>query len=97
MNIRFLEPAIRELDETISFFEHEQEGLGDTFVTDVTHALNSIAAFPNAWHPLSPRTRRCRLRRFPYGLIYQIRENELLIIAVAHLHRNPDYWKNRVA
>ena len=96
MNIRFLEIAGRELDEAIAYCNHEKEGLGQVFWLDVKHALGNIAAFPSAWHRLSTRSRRCRLRHFPYGLIYQIRQQELLIVAVAHLHRKPDYWKKRM-
>jgi mRNA-degrading endonuclease RelE of RelBE toxin-antitoxin system len=40
--------------------------------------------------------RRCRLRRFPYGLIYAIDEGDILIVAVAHTHRRPDYWRDRM-
>jgi len=95
MNMRYLHVASRELDDAIKYYNAEREGLGDEFLEEVNHAIKGIALFPEAWHPLSPRTRRCRLRRFTYGLIYQIRQDELLIIAVAHLHRKPGYWKNR--
>lgn len=96
MNIRFLKVASQELDEAVRFYNRERQGLGDDFLLEVKHALNGLALFPEAWHPLSRRTRRCRLRRFPYGLIYQVRKDELLIVAVAHLHRKPGYWKVRV-
>jgi len=96
MNMRFLDVASQEVNDAIDFYNAEREGLGDDFWVEVKHALNSIIIFPKAWHPLSLRTRRCRLRRFPYGVIYQVRKHELLVIAVAHLHRKPGYWKNRV-
>ncbi|CAN5490471.1 hypothetical protein BH10PSE6_BH10PSE6_28480 [soil metagenome] len=40
--------------------------------------------------------RRCRLSRFPYGLIYTIDKYDVLVLAVAHLHRRPDYWRDRL-
>jgi hypothetical protein len=33
--------------------------------------------------------------RFPYGVIYQVTDEEVFIIAVMHLNREPNYWKNR--
>jgi hypothetical protein len=36
------------------------------------------------------------MRRFPYGLIYEYTETEILVLAVANLHRNPDAWEGRL-
>ena len=96
MRIRFLEIAQVELDEAIGYHNYEVPGLGDAFLTEVLDTLDRIGKFPEAWHPCSKRTRRCQVRRFPYGVIYQIREKEILVIAVSHLHRRPDYWKDRI-
>jgi hypothetical protein len=58
--------------------------------------VGRIEAHPDAWQPLSANTRRCRTRKFPYGVIYQNRAGEILIVAVAHLHRKPGHWSDRV-
>jgi hypothetical protein len=34
-------------------------------------------------------------RRFPYGVVYQILESEILVVAITHLHRRPGYWRDR--
>lgn len=39
--------------------------------------------------------RRMILSRFPYKLLYSIETDCIYIIAVAHLHRAPDYWVDR--
>jgi toxin ParE2 len=96
MKITFLEIAQIEMDDAIEYYNYEAPGLGDQFLTEVLNALDRIGEFPEAWHPCSRRTRRCRTRRFPYGIIYQTRETEILVIAVANLHRKPDYWKDRI-
>jgi toxin ParE2 len=96
MRIRFLEIARIELDEGIQYYNQEARGLGETFLTEVLKAVNRIGKFPEAWHPYSKRTRRCQIRRFPYAVVYQIREDEILVVAVAHLHRTPGYWKDRI-
>lgn len=96
MRFRFLEIAKVELDEAIQFYNYEAAGLGDDFLTEVLDALDRIAKFPAAWHPCSRRTRRCQTRRFPYGIIYQVRKEEILVIAIANLHREPNYWEDRL-
>jgi hypothetical protein len=45
---------------------------------------------------LGGETRRCLLRRFPYGLIYALDQDDILILAVAHTRREPGYWRDRL-
>ncbi|MFB3884704.1 MAG: type II toxin-antitoxin system RelE/ParE family toxin [Thermodesulfobacteriota bacterium] len=96
MRIRFLEIAQIELDDAIAYYNYEVPGLGGAFLTDVVNSLDRIGRFPEAWQTCSKRTRRCQTRRFPYGIIYQIRKDEILVVAIANLHRKPDYWKDRI-
>ena len=96
MKINFLEIAQIELDDAVEYYNHEVAGLGDAFLNEVLSALDRIGEFPEAWHTCSERTRRCQTRRFPYGIIYQIRNQDFLIVAIANLHRKPDYWKDRI-
>jgi hypothetical protein len=96
MRIRFLETAGIELDDAIEYYNYEVPGLGDAFLTEVLNALDRIGKYPEAWQPSSKRTRRCQIRRFPYGIMYQIRKDEILVVAIANLHRKPDYWKDRI-
>ncbi|MCL4457327.1 MAG: type II toxin-antitoxin system RelE/ParE family toxin [Nitrospirae bacterium] len=96
METRFLEIAQIELDETIEYYNSESPGLGDSFLLDVLTTIERIRHFSKAWHPFSSVTRRCQLRQFPYGIIYQTLDTEILIVAVANLHRKPDYWQDRI-
>lgn len=95
MKVKFLDEAQRELDEAIEFYNNESYGLGSVFLQEVLNAIDRIANFPTAWHPLSKNTRRCQTRRFPYGLIYTQLENTILIISVSNLHRKPNHWDDR--
>ena len=96
MRIRFLEIAQIELDDAIEYYNCEVPGFGEAFLTEVLNTLDRIGKYPEAWQPSSKRTRRCQTRRFPYGIMYQIRKNEILVVAIANLHRRPDYWKDRI-
>ena len=85
-----------ELDEGIEYYNAQRSGLGFEFMDQVQSAVARIKQYPDAWQPLSRRTRRCLVKQFPYGIIYQLRSNEILIVAITHLHRKPDYWANRL-
>lgn len=97
MKIRFLLPARRELKDAVHYYNAQRARLGDEFRDEVWETIQRIKKFPEAWHPLSASIRRCQMNRFPYGLIYVASKNEILVIAVAHLHRAPEYWRDRAA
>lgn len=97
MTISVLEIAQFEFDEAVSYYNGQVPGLGDAFLLETMAAIERIRRFPDAWHPLDEHVRRCRLRRFPYGLVYSATDGDILIVAVAHSHRRPDYWRDRIS
>jgi plasmid stabilization system protein ParE len=96
VNVRVLEVARQELDEAVSYYNSQVSGLGNAFLLEAVAAIERIRQFPDAWHPLGENLRRCRLRRFPYGLIYHADKSDILVVAVAHTHRRPGYWRDRL-
>lgn len=96
MNVRFLEAARNDLREAIRSYNEQRPGLGRDLRDEVNATIERIIRLPEAWRPLSKNTRRCRTHRFPYGVIYQLRSDEILIVAIAHLHREPGYWVDRL-
>ncbi|MBG9387741.1 type II toxin-antitoxin system RelE/ParE family toxin [Caenimonas aquaedulcis] len=95
MNVRLLAPAQVELDEAVIRYAEQAPGLGDAFLIEVMKVFNLIAQFPQAWHPLAPDVRRCRLNRFPYSVVYSNQDDDVVVLAIAHQHRSPTYWRNR--
>jgi plasmid stabilization system protein ParE len=95
MMVEFLAPAQAELAEAVAYYDSQEQGLGSQFAAEVRRTIQRILQYPEAWSSISKRTRRCRTSKFPYGIIYQIRSNVVLIVAVMHLHREPRTWKSR--
>jgi plasmid stabilization system protein ParE len=91
---RFTSAALKELTQAILYYEQRENGLGTAFLDEIEATLDRILQHPSAWHQLSSRTRRCRTHRFPFGLIYQIRTDEILITSVMDLRRDPGRWKD---
>jgi plasmid stabilization system protein ParE len=92
MRVVFLEPAARELQSAVRYYELELAGLGQQFKQEVRRAVRRITEYPEAWSIERDSIRRCLLHRFPYKLLYAIRDQQIIVLAVAHQHRKPDYW-----
>jgi plasmid stabilization system protein ParE len=91
---RFTSAALTELRQATLYYEERENGLGSVFLDEIEAALKRVLRNPAAWHQLSTRTRRCRTHRFPFGLIYQVRTDEILITSVMDLRRDPVRWKD---
>ena len=95
MNFRFRKEAERELSESASWYESQNPGLGQRFLDQIQIALAGIAERPLLYSQLRPNIRRCSLRRFPFGILYKIEGEMVVVVAVIHGKRNPGRWKNR--
>jgi hypothetical protein len=84
------------LTEAFEYYEKQRAGLGGEFLDEVEAAFERIRLNPTAWARVEGDIRRCRTKRFPYGVIYRVKLDTIEIIAVMHLHREPNYWKNRI-
>ena len=95
MNYEFHPEAESEFFEAINYLEGQEWGLGKAFAREIFASIRKITFFPFAWTPISKNARRILVNRFSYGIIYQVNGDEILIVAVMHLSRKPNYWKGR--
>jgi len=96
MEVRFHRLAAREFREAQKWYESRRTGLSGDFVTEVDRALERITSHPDRWPIYRNRFRRVRLRRFPSSIFYSLERADLiLVLAVAHVRRRPDYWLRR--
>ena len=96
MTFRFLPPAQAELLEGISYYSTIRAELGLRFEQAVADAVRSAVAHPERGAPRSKNTRRWLVKGFPFGIIYRVNEAGLLVVAVAHQRKRPEYWVQRV-
>jgi hypothetical protein len=97
MNLGITPAAAEEVEAAFLYYESQVPGLGFQFLSALEEGYRHILSNPKAWTALPSKSslRRCLLRRFPYGLIYEIVGNGIAIYAVMHLSRKPGYWKGR--
>jgi plasmid stabilization system protein ParE len=95
MTVAFLPIAKTELDDAVEYYDLELPGLGQRFKEEVRSALKRISVFPEAWSLIRPGIRKCIMHKFPYNILYTIEEESIVVLALAHHHRNPEYWIER--
>lgn len=96
MKVRFLSPAQSEVDDAVVWYDSQSRSLGTKFLDELDRTIRRIVAFPLASTIIEEDLRRCLLSRFPYGIIYGVDSDTVIVIAVAHLHREPRYWIDRL-
>ncbi|MBX3089269.1 type II toxin-antitoxin system RelE/ParE family toxin [Microbacterium istanbulense] len=95
-------PAAREeyLD-ALAWYDDQEAGLGNRLGDDLDNAVDFIREWPDSGPLYRGRQRIPRLRRkgtdvFPYGIIYFVRDDEVIVVAYAHERRRPGYWRRRL-
>ena len=96
MRVAFHPLARAEYREAAAFYEQRRAGIGARFTLEVESVLSRISESPERWRLVEQDVRRCLARRFPYGVFYTIEPNFVLVVAVAHSHRKPGYWRERL-
>ena len=84
------------MNEAALFYEGRSAGLGLDFLEEVEQTVASILTHPTSGPVISQNIRRRIVRRFPFGVLYAVQGDQIVIVAVAHLKRRPHYWKGRI-
>jgi toxin ParE2 len=96
VKVRFLRIAQAELQQAVAYYQLQASGLGDEFRLEVLSAVDRISEFPAAWQIVDASIRRYQLNRFPYALVYTEDGPDIVVLSVAHLHRSPEGWRDRL-
>ncbi|MFI5381818.1 MAG: type II toxin-antitoxin system RelE/ParE family toxin [Tepidisphaerales bacterium] len=101
MKLRIDPDAGQEATDAADWYDQKKPGLGGDFLDELAAAKQVIAEHPARWPrypdaPLHRQIHRYRLDRFPYHIVYEIRNDEILVVAIAHVARKPGYWSRRL-
>ncbi|WP_437994134.1 type II toxin-antitoxin system RelE/ParE family toxin [Sorangium sp. So ce145] len=89
--------AEREAREAFLWYAARDPRVADRFEAQVLTVFSRIAEAPEQGLEIEPGIRRMLLHRFPYGLLYAVEPDRLIVLAVMHLRRRPGNWRGRGA
>ena len=94
-DVRLHRLARSEMVEEALKLDRKQPGLGDRFIDALHQTFDSIGFMPEAgfFHERGSRMRMAR--PFSYGILYRIEADAVLVLAIGHLGRSPEYWTKR--
>lgn len=95
-SVRFIAEARREYLAEVRYYAAVEPGLGARFAQAVEDAVARVVAFPNIGTPSVAQTRRVIVLGFPFSVYYRLEKDELVVYAVSHHAREPNYWTPRV-
>ena len=93
--VLFHPSAVEEARAAHRWYAERSKHAAAAFLSELDTAIAEIAESPDRWPAYFAGTRRYLLRRFPFLVVYRQQDSAIQVIAVAHGHRRPAYWKHR--
>jgi plasmid stabilization system protein ParE len=87
--------AERDIEIARNWYDTQQFGLGEAFLSAVQERLEAIRQFPEACPKIHKTVRRALVRRFPYLIFYLPSPSKIIVLAVLHTSRNPANWPHQ--
>lgn len=97
MKWEFHPEALDEYESAASYYAERDPELQLRFIESIENSIERILEAPTRWRVIDEDVRRCLAQVFPYGVLYTIEADSILILAVMHFSREPGYWKQRIA
>ncbi len=87
-----------DLDKIFVWYEEQKPDLGFDFIFEFEAVLNKISRNPYYASYIIKQARSASLKKFPYHVIYEVDEQDkkVIVLAIAHHHRNPEWFRQRL-
>lgn len=94
-SVVFRAAAEADLREAYQWYEAQREGLGESFLLSIEAASAAIQRSPESYPIVYKHVHRALIRRFPFGIFYLVEAEQVVVIAVLHVRRDPKHWQRR--
>ena len=87
--------AVAEAAAARQWYQARSPGAAEAFLAEFDVGIENIRTSPELYPPYRHGTRCYLMRRFPYLIVYRTTPTAVQVVAIAHGHRRPGYWKAR--
>ncbi len=94
--VQYHDGAAADVKTALAWYQKRSGKAAVDFIEELGQAVETIRQAPDRWPAGKNNTRRFLLWRFPFSIIYSEQESVVIIWAVAHGNRRPEYWAHRL-
>lgn len=95
LRYRLHREAERELLGAALYYQDRDPNIGRNLLRTFRAAMDQIVRFPVSCAIFDVAVRQKPLGKFPFSILYQIREGQIFVVAFMHQSRKPGYWAGR--
>lgn len=92
----FHREADQEYTAAAEYYADLDPQLGARFHDEIERLIAEACTHPRAYRRVRGEIRRHFSAVFPYGILFEDRPEMVRILVVMNLHRDPDYWLQRM-
>ena len=85
-----------DIKEAAMHYADISERVLDVFWKELDCVLASIQKNPRSHHFASCGLRRANFKRYPYHILYEVTDDQVLLLVLRHDRRHPDYGLERI-
>ena len=94
--VEFVPEAQAEYLSALAWYRERSPAAAVRFAAEFNRSVEIIRDAPERWARYMVGCRRFLLHQFPFAIVYQDSLNVIQVLAVAHCHQRPGYWRDRI-
>ncbi|MGV3608908.1 MAG: type II toxin-antitoxin system RelE/ParE family toxin [Planctomycetaceae bacterium] len=94
-SIILLDEARRDFEESLAWYEEKSFSAALRFRQSLEDTFQRISHSPQQFSLLDRIHRDCPLKHFPFRVVFRVTATEIVVVAIAHASRRPDFWGRR--
>lgn len=96
MKLQILDQAEADLIEGFHFYEAQQAGIGEYFLTNLYADIESLRLYAGIHRQPYKNYHRLLSKRFPFAVFYTLTDQTVFIHAIVDCRRDPAWLRQRL-